>query len=89
MTEMPVETKTDLELFAERLARGRKMTRPPQHSPTAEELTKLQQKLQSRLQSGPMDLKLLGLEWRYDLALLLDHMRHWMNTLDHDFNSDH
>ncbi len=86
MTEMPVETKTDLELFAERLARGRRMKRPPQHSPTADELGKLQQELQSRLQFGRMDLKLLGLEWRYDLALLLDHIRHWMHTLDHDFN---
>jgi len=88
MVETIVETKTDLELFAERLSRSGKRKHPPQHSPTADELAELKRTLYRRLQSGPMDLRLLALEWRYDVALLLDHMRHWMYTVDRDFNRD-
>ena len=88
MAASTVETKTDLELFAERLSRGGKLKHPPQHSPTADELAEIKKTLYMRLQAGPMDLKLLALEWQYDIALLLDHMRHWMYTVDRDFNRD-
>lgn len=88
MAKTIVETKTDLELFAERLSRGGKLKPPSQHSPTADELAALKGSLDKRLRSGPMDLKLLAMEWQYDIALLLDHMRHWMYTVDRDFDRE-
>ncbi|MFJ6328688.1 MULTISPECIES: hypothetical protein [unclassified Rhizobium] len=88
MVETIIETKTDLELFAKRLSRAGQPKRPSQHSPTADELADLKTTLQTRLDSGPMDLRLLALEWKYDIALLLDHMRHWMYTVDRDFDRD-
>lgn len=86
MTEMTRERTSDLELFAKRLARGTRQQSALAHSPTADELTDLKRMLDARLQSGRMDLRLLALEWRYDVALLLDHMRHWMFEVDRDFN---
>ncbi|MFJ6328644.1 MULTISPECIES: hypothetical protein [unclassified Rhizobium] len=88
MAKTIAETKTDLEQFSERLSRGAKQKRSPRHSPTADELAELKRMLYTRLQSGPMDLRLLALEWQYDIALLLDHMRHWMYTVDRDFDQN-
>lgn len=86
MPETSHDTTSDLELFARRLARGAKLKHTPQHSPTADELADLRHVLDLRLQSGGMDLKLLALEWRYDVVLLLDHMRHWMFEVDRGFD---
>ncbi|MEF0941280.1 hypothetical protein [Rhizobium sp. BR 362] len=86
MTETTTKLNEDLELFAKRLSRGRKLRHSLQHSPTADELAHLKQALDLRLQSGSMDLKLLALEWRYDVALLLDHLRHWMYEVDRNFS---
>ncbi len=86
MPETTRDTASDLELFAKRLARGARLKHAPPHSPTTAELADLRQALDLRLQSGRMDLKLLALEWRYDVALLLDHMRHWMFEVDREFD---
>jgi hypothetical protein len=86
MTETTQDTTSDLELFARRLARGARLKSALRHSPTSDELMDLRHALDLRLQRGRMDLKLLVLEWRYDVALLLDHMRHWMFEVDRDFN---
>lgn len=86
MIETTQDTTSDLDLFAKRLARGARLKNTLQHSPTSDELTDLRHALDLHLQRGRMDLKLLALEWRYDVALLLDHMRHWMFEVDRDFN---
>ncbi|NLS20012.1 hypothetical protein HGP16_26090 [Rhizobium sp. P40RR-XXII] len=86
MTKTTYEPTSDLDLFAKRLVRSATPKNTLEHSPTANELTDLRLRLDVRLRAGRMDLKLLALEWRYDVALLLDHMRHWMFQLDRDFN---
>lgn len=82
MTDTP---RTDLDLLAKRLSRSRRHRQAPRHSPTTRRLTELRHALQRRLDSGRVDLKLLALQWQYDLALLLDQFRHWMQHLDRDF----
>ena len=52
MAKTIVETKTDLELFAERLSRGGKLKPRSQHSPTADELAALKRSLDKRLRSA-------------------------------------
>ena len=86
MMETTRDTTLDFEHFAKRLARGAKPKNTLQHSPTSDELVDLRHALDLHLRRGRMDLKLLMLEWRYDIALLLDHMRHWMFEVDRDFN---
>ncbi len=67
MAETIIETKTDLELLAKRLSRAGQPKRPSQHSPTADELADLKSTLQTRLDSGPMDLMAtrFGMEIRH------------------------
>lgn len=86
MTKTAHEATSDLEVFAKRLSGRAKPRNTLAHSPTADELADLRNRLDAQLRSGRMDLKLLTLEWRYDVALLLDHMRHWMFEVDRDFN---
>jgi hypothetical protein len=86
MTEILVETHVVQDLPSGASEHSGRSLNPLEHSPTADELADLRTRLQSQLQSGSMSLELLLLEWRYDVALLLDHLRHWMYEIDRDFN---
>ena len=65
---------------------------PPRYrldaSPSAKMLTEVRDRLERRLQAGPMSWRVLALEWRYDIALLLDHWRHWIFDVDRAFNRE-
>lgn len=86
MTDIFVETTANQDVPANRPTYSERSPHPLEHSPTADELADLRARLQSQLQTGSMSLELLALEWRYDVALLLDHLRHWMYHVDRDFN---
>ena len=86
MTDIFVETTANQDVPANGPRHSKRSPHPLEHSPTADELADLRARLQSQLQSGSMSLELLALEWRYDVALLLDHLRHWMYYVDRNFN---
>lgn len=69
--------------------------RPQAHGPEAAatspsgQMAALKSKLDERL--GSLDgnaWQLLLLEWRYDFALLFDHVRQWMSQVDSGFNTE-